>query len=862
MDAQPPRFPHDPNEFSGMDSRSKHFILRRMGPEKRDLMAKLMYRCQSLEELENSLIGANGESLDFLRLLQLVYTKPRGDCVIFEKPGRERYLQEVQDQVTVMVDSIFSDWVKLKGVMEVYAGVVQRRWSKKAANKREAILLEAWPEMPPRHRPDFEAFRWQHKGPEYRNCWLMPYVNLEDLKSSNNLQIFLQSRIRAEPDQFAWSDAAPVEMAVVMNAVPFSLSTGYTMRLSGQGSRTTYGTLVSWKDDPHSRKDIELGIGTHPSEGLMVLEIQANLYRFLLRCTELILPDIDLSAPALTKLTRNSKPNNGTDSQLILSVPSEWLSISKLNAEVAYHLPQKLPIHLLRKMAKAKYEEAEDAFWALREDPFQFQQALKESYKREIEIPNRTLQTIGLVLPAEGSAPMQCACEGLVDKSCRDLILWHALLKDLEELEELTPDLDLHVRLLEALPSGYIDAFTKLGALVDSVMNYVYIDLFIALTSCPEFLRFYAITTREKTGHMDFRLLDLSMKDLPQIFRFFFDFNDEERSETMGPLNILDEIGRIMENDPEQSAMVNASVARELSETAAVTQLQVALERHQPRILPSEDYEAISERAKEKTSMIGIIGGLVSGMKVASFAGPESAFKYPVEAKYSQRKINQMRLAEGKLDAFWKNVDDHFMRRTGKTIQRLLGDRLKARDLRRTQPWQPREEFLAKGSATNLIGPHPESYQFAFHETSKSSAELKTEPRLKPKTRGQADPPQNILYAEATDIVQDAQPQNQSFSLNRKLFKTMSRFFPSTFEDRLAKTVIWEDFLHAMSGLNFRIEKRHGSEWYFEPTWKKNSPITIHAPHPSHEIPGPVLRFMGSRLARKYGWTSETFQMA
>lgn len=101
----------------------------------------------------------------------------------------------------------------------------------------------------------------------------MLYVNLEDLISSNNLLILLQSRIGAGPDHFAWSDTAPIEMAIVMNAVAFLPSVGYTMRLSGQGNRTTYGTLVSWNDDPHSKKDIDLGIGAHLSEELIVFEI-------------------------------------------------------------------------------------------------------------------------------------------------------------------------------------------------------------------------------------------------------------------------------------------------------------------------------------------------------------------------------------------------------------------------------------------------------------------------------------------------------------------------------------------------------------------------------------------------------------
>ena len=307
-----------------------------------------------------------------------------------------------------------------------------------------------------------------------------------------------------------------------MKAIPFPPSTGYTMRLSGQGSRTTYGKLVWWEDDPQSKNEIDCGVGTHPSEGLIMLEIQAKLYRFFFRCTELILHDFDLSASAITSLAISPKPAISTDSGLIFLAPSEWLSITKLNAEAAYHLPQKFPLQLLRKLATPKFEEAEDAFWALREeDPFQFQQALKESYRREIEAPCKTFQKIGRVPGEEGSLPIRCACECLVDKSCRNLILWHALLKDLDELSKLAPDLDSHVRLLETLPSAYIDAFTNLRALVNSVKNYVLDDFFRAMICCPEFLSFHAVEPRGGTGYIRFRLLDPSMKDLPQIFKFF-----------------------------------------------------------------------------------------------------------------------------------------------------------------------------------------------------------------------------------------------------------------------------------------------------------------------------------------------------
>ena len=65
-----------------------------------------------------------------------------------------------------------------------------------------------------------------------------------------------------------------------------------------------------------------------------------------------------------------------------------------------------------------------------------------------------------------------------------------------------------------------------------------------------------------------------------------------------------------------------------------------------------------------------------------------------------------------------------------------------------------------------------------------------------------------------------------------------------------------------MFNLSFKIEKRHGSEWYFEPTWRGDAPITIHEPHPLHELRFDKIRFEANRMARKYGWSSESFVAA
>ena len=114
---------------------------------------------------------------------------------------------------------------------------------------------------------------------------------------------------------------------------------------------------------------------------------------------------------------------------------------------------------------------------------------------------------------------------------------------------------------------------------------------------------------------------------------------------------------------------------------------------------------------------------------------------------------------------------------------------------------------------------------------------------------------------DQTASLQPTEEPLPSFHLAKRAYKTMTAFYPKTVEDRTSRKVVWKEFLHAMYTVGFEIRQRHGSEWYFEPTWNRNSPITIHEPHPSHEMEFKKIRFEANRMARKYYWNSDTFRL-
>lgn len=81
--------------------------------------------------------------------------------------------------------------------MTPYEHAIQRRWIKRTVEKRKKLLLDAWPGIPTRHRPDFyalskESLETRRSGSSsFRDAYLLPFANLDDLSKPNNLPLFL-----------------------------------------------------------------------------------------------------------------------------------------------------------------------------------------------------------------------------------------------------------------------------------------------------------------------------------------------------------------------------------------------------------------------------------------------------------------------------------------------------------------------------------------------------------------------------------------------------------------------------------------------------------------------------------------------
>lgn len=121
--------------------------------------------------------------------------------------------EEIQTLATGLSTSVIKNWTTLNAIVKRFEETIQKRWLKKNDQKRRQILLKAWPDMSPTHRPDFANFRKPGKNePRSRTrpsaAYLWPHINLEDLQQKSLLLIFINSRARNFPTLLPTSTTA------------------------------------------------------------------------------------------------------------------------------------------------------------------------------------------------------------------------------------------------------------------------------------------------------------------------------------------------------------------------------------------------------------------------------------------------------------------------------------------------------------------------------------------------------------------------------------------------------------------------------------------------------------------------------
>ncbi|KAI0444142.1 hypothetical protein F4803DRAFT_512780 [Xylaria telfairii] len=790
-------------------------------------------------------------------------------------PSPSEVRREARDRST----NIFAYFGKLHTILERHELTIQKRWEKKTRTQRLGVLLQAWPGMPPTHRPDFAAFR-KHAGNlnsvaiQHRSSFVWPIINQEDLGDPKTLTLLLNSRGRNLPHIFAASDGEGMHLGIVTMAIVPIFLNEYVMTLNGIARQEDYGRLIAWEDHEdafnwmHTRKQFL------PGEGLLILEFQERLLEFLVDCCKTILHDIPLDQMTSNRFAIQPEP------PLKESLDATGFStLSVMAKEAPYRPPARLDLQKIESLLSARTVRAEDHIWALREDPSYFAETMLDMKEH---LPDSHLTTKA----QRNDNPWARVIDSVLVESFFQLESFAELRTQATHLRELSRKYGPELSPQKDLPEEYLAALLRFQHYLNQVTKGVLSQLKLSVAVSPPLRALFvpnvmatksskvkvipnSAVKRDKTAQHLIWLLQTLWEDGHDLF-------------LCRMTTVIDELDRLLKAEPKALELVSPYIAMLIGELSITGECLRQLEIFQPWANGFEEAlvdrgEGIKKEFKEHTRVWSKAYDTFkeqNSIAIRELGDPSGGkFQYPIGKRQTKANVETLRRSEANLDAFWNSVDDMLYQKAGglngTAYKQVLSQ---PRYLQRTPEWvepaaKKEEKPNQKDQQTNGSYEYLPPSSLLFQGTG-SALSARAEAlalgggKTKVKRRG-------IPGAESTSENDIAPPPPGSLVDIQPTFKVDARalkVFRIIFFDPAANTsageVAWRDFLHAMDSTGFTAQKLYGSVWHFQPTrLDVERSIQFHEPHPRGKIPFLVARRHGRRLSRAYGWYGTMFAL-
>lgn len=122
-------------------------------------------------------------------------------------------------------------------------------------------------------------------GEKFRDTFLLPLINVEDLSGGKSLPVFIHARARNDPTLFAINDCRMATLGISTQAATHELlkdGTHHRVCISGP----QFGKLLITFDEASNMAFVD------PEIVFLILEIQDRTLQFLVKCSRRIMHDI------------------------------------------------------------------------------------------------------------------------------------------------------------------------------------------------------------------------------------------------------------------------------------------------------------------------------------------------------------------------------------------------------------------------------------------------------------------------------------------------------------------------------------------------------------------------------------------
>lgn len=784
-----------------------------------------------------------------------------------------RDIEQERKMSQAMADELLGCWTKMHKVLQSCEHLIQTRWLKLTQSQRKSILLNAWPDMPKGHRPDMDHLL---RGQVPRldkidmGAFIWPYINLEDLLKPKALLIFLNSRGRNHPCHFAYSDLERAPIFKIRPELIAVLAKNYTVDfLSGQDP-LSYGAWIEWDDETKATESIRAGRTVHYEHWSQILQIQVAIMRFLMRCTDQILHDInwDQLPPAVPEPPKLSDQGGVVEKMEIIA------------REALYRLPGRLDLQRLQALIGAQRSQAIDHAWSLQEDPGYFASTIEDYREHRNEL---ILDEFGDTHPHASDFPLynKVVRHMITDAHCF-VFIWDEIQQRIVHVQDLLTRHSKNISVDRDLPVQLHDQLSELRFFLESVMMNQVGDLDIEFRASPPLRKYYY---RANAGDSNMRKFEVRVTEIPggatslKRLRSLIEAICNSTYRDKYTLHILlDEFERLVQTDPRAKDLVSAHVAESLSRLSIFAECLHQLQVFQPwshKIESDVNDNRISfalryDKIFRHWGLLNSNYQKFETKKLNLLCSPrDGKFLYPVHEHPTRAKVEQMRSAEAALDAFWKAADVHWLHLIHTTPSALVKHIMGERILVRTALWVPQvqTEETKLGNGPCLLDTASRPFSEHAHDVAmqitggfaKAGKPVKSKTKTKGVITGDTGDTGGLMHVPPSLSVLSPQAV---FKVDKRSLRVFRALFHSPNSPNQPGEVAWSELLHAMIALGFGARKLRSSAWHFTPQASvgKRS-IQLHEPHPNSKLPFVLARHYGRRLNIAYEWTSESFEL-
>lgn len=280
----------------------------------------------------------------------------------------------IQQRAQLLTSSATSQYNELKKLTDSHFNQFQRRWMRKTNKQRRNVFKEAWGQMPENVCEGLTLFRagvTRGMDDNQKNSYLLPELNLEQLRSDVALPTWVFSRSRHPPWKFLRFDFLRTTLAgngTYLMVWPKDQLNGRLFEVNVDATPQSYGKLISYPTmeqyEAAKARDDKMVCAV----GLLVFERQAKINQFLVKCFHTVMNDLS-----------DMNVQNSLQPPFWPDLPAGSSSLATSVLRRLYLEPYKSSLSSLSTIIGSRLDGMRDHFWAMREDPAYFLDAITDA---------------------------------------------------------------------------------------------------------------------------------------------------------------------------------------------------------------------------------------------------------------------------------------------------------------------------------------------------------------------------------------------------------------------------------------------------------------------------------------------------